>query len=81
MSLSVVEGLISVIVPYLISEAEKLLGNQNGVPATPDPVWVKGLVQEVFSLFEKYIPSFLQPEEALVEQLIADAVSKVINKK
>lgn len=80
MTASIVEGLISVIVPFLVSELEKLLGNPNGVPATPDPEWVKGLVQEVFSLLQKFIPTFVVPEEAAIEQLIEDAISKAISK-
>lgn len=77
---TVIEGFVSIIVPFVVQEMEKLLGNVNGVPATPDPDWIKGLVQEVFALLNKYIPTFLQPEEAAVEQLISDALSKAISK-
>jgi hypothetical protein len=68
------EGLIQSLIPFLVAEAEKIVGGNSG--NTQD--WIKAMVQELFALIQKYIPQFLQPEEAVVEKLIADALAKIL---
>lgn len=75
--MSLIETLISSLVPILIQEAESLLGSK------PDPSnhsWVTGLIQEVAGLLDKLLPAWIKPAESEIEQLVEDAVKKLLDK-
>lgn len=72
-----VESLISTLIPILVAEAESLLGSK------PDPsnhAWIVGLVNEVVSLLDKSLPSWIRPSEEAVKSLVEDAIAKLVSK-
>jgi hypothetical protein len=72
------ETLISTLVPFVVTEAEKLLGSSSN---SESHAWVNSMVDDIFKLIgDKYIPGWLQPEEAALKQMIEDALSKVLDK-
>jgi hypothetical protein len=72
---SIVQELISLIVPCLIQEAESLLK----INVNPkDPSWVAGMINEIVVLLQKWIPGWLMPSVQEVEQLVAAEIEKLI---
>jgi phage-related protein len=70
-----VQSLITTLVPILVNIAESLL---NVTPTPNDPSWVAGLINEIMSLIQKYIPAFLMPSIQEVEALVAAEIEKYI---
>jgi phage-related protein len=72
---AIVQQLITMLVPILIQIAESAL---HVTPNPNDPSWVAGLINEIMSLIQKYIPSWLMPTVQEVEALVAAEVEKYV---
>lgn len=75
--MQLVQLLISSLGPVLLQIAETALGVK---PDPSDPSWIAGLIAEIVGLVQKYIPEWLLPEVAELEQLIAAEVEKLLGK-
>lgn len=73
--LSIIQSLVSVLVPILISEAESLLGVK---PSPDNHSWVVSLVNEICSLFEKHLPAWIVPNEQAVKALVEAEIEKIL---
>jgi hypothetical protein len=73
-------ALLEGLVPVVLSFVQQLL-SKNGVAS--DPVvsrqWTMGLLKEVASQLDKYLPSWIKPEEAALEALLDDAIGRALD--
>lgn len=74
-------ALLEGLVPVLVSFVENLLSKTSS-PSNADSVreWVMPLLKEVAGQFDKYLPSWLKPEESALEALLSDAIDRALNK-
>ena len=73
--MSLVETLVTALVPILVKEAETLLG----LGSKPSgPAWITELVNDVVDLLDKSLPAWIAPSEEAVKGLVEAAVAKLL---
>jgi hypothetical protein len=75
--MSLIQTLITTILPVLLQIAEAALGVK---PDPTDASWVAALLKEIVGLVQKFIPSWLLPPVQELEALIAAEIEKLLGK-
>ena len=71
----IIEKLVTILVPILL----QIIEEASGVTPNPnDPSWIAGLIGEIVSLIQKFIPSWLAPSIVDLEQLVAAELEKIL---
>lgn len=71
----ILETLIGAVVPILVNAVSSLFQTRE-----EKRVWVAGVLTEIVGVTDKFVPSFLKPEEALLQGLLDAAINSALDK-